>query len=73
MNVIEEGQIESTFNGFKDNSTIFKFAGGNTWQQNEYKYTYHFEYMPKAKVIMQSGAYYLEIESMNDKVEVKKV
>ena len=73
MSIIEKGQTEGEFNGFKDNNTIFKFFGGNAWQQDEYKYNYHYEYMPKAKVFELSGEFYLEIETMNDKVKVKKI
>lgn len=73
MNIIEEGQIEGAFNGFKDDKSIFKFFGGQTWQQNEYKYSYYYAFMPKARVIEEMGTYYLEIENMNDKVAVKRI
>lgn len=73
MRIIESGQIEGEFNGFKDNSTIFKFLGGSKWQQNEFKYVFQYMFMPKAKVIEEMGLYFLEIENMNDRVKVIKI
>jgi hypothetical protein len=73
MRVIEEGQLKGSFKGFKDNKTVFKFFGGQKWQQNEYNYNYFYAYMPNAKVIDESGQYYLVVEGMNDKVAVKQI
>ena len=72
MSIIEDGQLKGSFKGFKNRDTVFEFYGGRKWKQNEYKYNYHYAYMPKAKVTDQGGRYYLEVEGMNDKVEVKR-
>lgn len=72
MSVIEEGQLKGAFRGFKNRETVFQFYAGKAWKQNEYKYHYHYAYMPRAKVISESGRYYLEVEGMNEKVEVKR-
>lgn len=73
MRVIEEGQIKSEFNGFKDENTIFELQSDSKWQQSEYKYNYHYEFMPKVRIIEELGNYYLQVDSMNDKVLVKKL
>lgn len=73
MRVIEESQIQNDFNGFKDEKTIFEMQGGSKWQQAEYKYNYHYEFMPKVKIMEELGNYYLQVDSMNDKVLVKKL
>lgn len=71
MTIIEEGQLNSDFNGFKDTNTIFTFfLSGSSWKQNEYKYNYHYSYMPNAKVVMKNGKYILIVDGMNDEVEV---
>jgi len=72
MRVIEEGQLEGEFNGFKDDKTIFEMQNGKKWQQTEYKYNYHYEFMPKVKIIEETGNYYLLVESINDKVLVRQ-
>ena len=72
MKVIEEGQIKGGFNGFKDEKTIFEMQNGKKWQQTEYKYNYHYEFMPKVKIIEESGSYYLVVDSMKDKVLVRQ-
>ncbi|MGW8169866.1 MAG: hypothetical protein ACWGHH_07680 [Sulfurovaceae bacterium] len=73
MGIVEEGQLKGSFKGFKNRDTVFQFYGGRSWKQNEYKYYYHYAYMPYAKVVDNGGRYYLEVEGMNEKVEVKRV
>jgi len=73
MNVIEEGQLKGSINGFKNRDTVFQFFGGRKWKQNEYKYQYHYAYMPLAKVIESGGRYMLEIEGMSGSVAVVPV
>lgn len=70
MSVIEEGQLKGSIKGFKNRDTVFQFFGGRKWKQNEYKYEYHYAYMPRAKVIKSGGRYLLEIEGMRSSVEV---
>jgi hypothetical protein len=72
MNIVEEGQLEGDFNGFEDNKTIFQFFGGNKWQQNECKYVYRYMFMPKARIIEEIGLYFLEVEDINDRVQVRR-
>jgi len=48
--LIEEGQLKGSFKGFKNRDVIFEFYGGHKWRQAEYKYYYHYAYMPRAKV-----------------------
>lgn len=71
--IIEEGKLDGDFNGFEDEKIVFQFFGGNKWRQAEYKYNYYYAYMPQAKIVWELGSYYLEVESMNDRVKVEKV
>jgi len=73
MRVVEEGQLKGSFSGFENNDVIFEFFGGRKFKQDEYKYSYTYSYMPKAKVINEMGQYYLEVEGMSEKVKVRQV
>ncbi|VAW19366.1 hypothetical protein MNBD_BACTEROID05-356 [hydrothermal vent metagenome] len=39
---------------------------------SEYKYHYHYAYMPHAKVIQYGGRFILQVEGMDDSVEVRQ-
>lgn len=72
--VVEVGQLKGIFEGFKDQDVIFDFCGGGgRWRQAQYKYCYHYAYMPRAKVIEYGGHYLLEVEGMAVGVEVRRV
>lgn len=73
MGIIESGQLKGPFKGFKNNDTVFQFYGGSKWRQAEYKYNYHYAYMPNAKVVNESGGTYLIVDGMSDKVLVRRV
>lgn len=73
MKTIEEGQIKGEFHGFKDEKTTFEMQSGTRWQQAEYKYSYHYTFMPKAKIVEELGNYYLQVDGMSDKVLVTKL
>jgi hypothetical protein len=73
MSIIVDGQLKGAFKGFKNCETVFEFFGGGKWRQNEYKYQYHYAYMPRAKVIDRSGAYYLQVDGIAESVQVVRV
>ncbi len=73
MSVIEEGQLKGSFNGYKNNDVVFEFFSGKKWKQDEYKYNYHYSYMPRAKIIEEMGWFYLEVDGMHERVRVKRV
>lgn len=73
MSIVQDGQLKGAFSGFHNRDTLFEFYGGGVWRQNEYKYVYHYAYMPFAKVVDRGGAQYLEVEGMDDSVQVVRV
>lgn len=73
MSIVLEGKIKGNFDGFKDMQTILEFTDGTKWQQAEFKFVFHFSFMPKAKIIQEFGAYYLVVDGINERVKVKKV
>jgi hypothetical protein len=69
--VVAEGQLKGSFKGFKDRETIFEFYGGRKWRQAEYRYHYYYAYMPRAKIVHESGRYNLYVEGISSPVEVR--
>lgn len=69
--IVVDGQLKGSFEGFKNRDTVFEFHGGRKWCQAEYRYNYHYAYMPRAKVIQEGGRYMLHVDDMSDAVEVR--
>ncbi len=71
--IVIEGQLRGSFRGFKNRDTIFEFSSGGRkkWKQVEYKYLYHYAYMPRAKVVDEGGRYVLHVEDVSESVEVR--
>ena len=55
MNVIEEGQVEGSSEGFEDNESIFEFYGGMIFKQNENKSLYHYGNTSNADEVQHWG------------------
>ncbi len=72
--IVIEGQLKGSFKGFKNRDTMFEFSSGGhrKWKQAEYKYLYHYAYMPRAKVVQEGGRYVLHVEGVSDSVEVRQ-
>jgi hypothetical protein len=74
MRVVEEGQLKGAFKGFKNRKTEFTFFGSRrNWRQDEYKYLYHYAYMPKARVVVEGGRYFLEVDGVRERIAVREV
>jgi len=71
--IVTDGYLEGNFEGFKDFDTIFEFDNGAKWQQDEYKYLYHYAYRPRAKVIEDKGIYILEVQGINERIRVRRI
>jgi hypothetical protein len=72
MAIVEEGQLRGSFRGFRNRDTLFEFRNGRRWQQAEYKYCYHYAYMPYARVTEGPGGFELLVDGMSDSVRVKR-
>jgi len=70
--IIEKGNLRGVVTGFRNKETVFEFLGGNRWIQAEYRKYPHDAFMPHAVIKDIGGRYYIEIEGIIDKVEVKK-
>ena len=72
MELYIESNIEDEFQGWDDDKT-FKLDNGTEWELVNYTYSYMYAYRPKAKIWIDAGRYYLEVEGMSDKVQVNQI
>lgn len=71
--LIYESQIKGSFQGYKNRETLFELTNGRVFKQDEYKYHYSYMYRPNVKVYQEGSTYYLEVEGMDERVQVKKI
>ena len=61
MQVVYSGRLAGEFTGF-DGDMVFETCSGGKWKQSEYKYWYHYEYMPLVEIKLENdGRYYLYV------------
>jgi hypothetical protein len=72
MKVIARGVVENDFHGCTG-SSIYLLSGGHAWQQNQYRYEYHYAYRPPARVTEDGGRYLLHVEGMSSPISVTRV
>jgi hypothetical protein len=70
--IIEEGPLKGVITGFRNKETVFEFLGGSKWIQAQYRKYCHDAFMPHAVIRDIEGRYFIEIEGMTDKVEVRR-
>lgn len=71
VSVVAEGAIVSDFKGF-DGKSVFELSNGKTFEQAEYKYSYHYAYRPRAIVIDGLNGLTIHIEGMDESVRVRR-
>ena len=71
--IVEEGQLKGSFKGFKNRDTIFEFYGGNKWKQAEYKYMYHYAYMPEVEIYETKNGYIMKVEDVEETIDVVRL
>ncbi len=72
MELRYDSRISGEFNGW-DGDAVFELDNGTTWQQALYKYKYRYKYRPRAKVWRDGGRYFLEVEGMDERIEVRQI
>jgi hypothetical protein len=73
MKKVTISTIDGPFRGWKSGRT-YKLSNGEAWKQVEYKYKYIYDIIPTPRAIIwkDRAKYFLEVESMIDRVEVRK-
>lgn len=70
MRVERTSHINGAFKGWAGRGA-YELTDGSVWVQAQYLYHYQYMYRPKARVVNDGGRYYLEVEGMKDRVEVR--
>ena len=65
-------RISGTFNGW-DGDTIVQLANGHIWQQTEYRYDYHYAYMPEVVVYQSAGGYKMCVDGVSRCIRVTRI
>lgn len=72
LQIVAQAQIDDEFEGF-DEDRLFKLTDGTYWIQDEYKYWYHYAYMPKIQLLRGRGRTYLQLEGQSQFVSVRQI
>jgi len=67
-----ESYITDEFEGW-DGDTVYELDDGSEWELVSYTYSYSYSYRPRAIVWQDGGNFFLEVQNMRDKQEVRKV
>jgi hypothetical protein len=70
--IVLQSQISDSFEGF-DDAMLFQLYNGQFWIQKEYKYWYHYAYMPRVSIYLYSGSNYLTIDGQAEFVAVDQL
>jgi len=70
--IITKSQIDDDFEGF-DDEVLFQLYNGEFWIQKNYKYWYHYAYMPHVTIYLYNGEFYITIDGQSEFVEVEKI
>lgn len=66
-------QIDDEFEGF-DEGQVFSLTDGSLWIQAEYKYAYHYAFMPRVTLLSgNDGRIYLQVDGMAESVAVRQL
>jgi hypothetical protein len=70
--LVIKSKIDGDFEGF-DDENLFPLYNGQYWIQKNYKYWYHYSYMPNITIYEYNNLYYLTLDGQEKFVEVEKI
>jgi len=70
--VAKASQIDGDFEGF-DDEVLFKLVDGTYWIQDQFKYWYHYAFMPKVNILKKGTRFFLHIQGYNQIVPVRQL
>lgn len=70
--IVVQSQIDDDFKGF-DDEVLFSLYNGQYWIQKNYKYWYHYAYMPRVTIYFLNGSYLLNVDGQTEFVEVEQL
>jgi hypothetical protein len=69
---VVETQVDGDFNGW-EGETIVKLMNGQIWQQTEYRYEYHYAFMPKVLVYPSGSGFKMKVDGTSQPVGVERL
>lgn len=70
--VVKASQIDGDFEGF-DDEVLFKLVDGTYWIQDQFKYWYHYAFMPKVNILKKGTRLFLRVQGYNQIVPVRQL
>lgn len=67
-----ETRIDGDFEGW-EGETIFKLMNGQIWQQSDYKYSYHYAFMPEVLIYRSGGSYKMKVDGVRESIRVTRL
>lgn len=67
-----ETQVDGAFEGW-EGETIIKLVNGQIWQQSNYRYEYHYAYMPKVLIYKSGVGFKMLVEGTSEAVGVTRL
>jgi hypothetical protein len=64
--------IDGNFEGW-EGDTIFPLCSGQVWQQASFGFRYHFAFRPDVLIYNVRGAYYMQVEGMDEAIRVRRL
>ena len=72
MELKHDSRIKAEFTGWSGD-TVFELSNGTRWRQARYRYRYRYRYRPRARIWRDGGRYYLEVDGMAEKIQVRRL
>ena len=69
---VVKSKINGDFEGW-EGETIVKLMNGQIWQQTEYRYHYHYSFMPNVLIFKSGIGYKMKVEGIDGAVGVKRL
>jgi len=70
MELYLKSRIDRAFKGWTGKGA-YKLENGQIWVQTKYKYKHHHSFNPLAKIWKDGSSFFLDVEGMKDKIEVR--
>ncbi len=70
--LVVASRIDDDFEGF-DDEMLFSLSNEQYWIQLNYKYLYHYSYIPRVKIYLLKGRHYLTVDGQDQFAEVERI
>lgn len=71
MQLVTSSFVRGEFTGW-EGETVVELDNGERWQQARYMYKYRYRFRPRVKIWRAGGKYFIEVDGMDEKMEVRR-